>query len=88
MKSLVYASLVRPILDYGADCWDLYREVRVIGSDGEHKQAAKFATRMKESVWETLAQRRKVARISGYSNGTQKNGYGRLLGTVYKDHVT
>jgi len=25
-KSLAYMSLVRPILEYGAACWDLYRE--------------------------------------------------------------
>jgi len=27
-KRLVYTALVRPILEYGAVCWDPYREVR------------------------------------------------------------
>jgi len=28
-KSLAYTSLVRPILEYGAACWDLYRECQI-----------------------------------------------------------
>jgi len=54
---------LRPILENGVECWDLYREDQVIASDRLHKQAAKFATRRNESVWKTLAQRWKLARI-------------------------
>ena len=28
-KSLAYTSLVRPILEYGAACWDPYREYQI-----------------------------------------------------------
>jgi hypothetical protein len=33
MKSLAYMSLVRPIFEYGAACWDPYRECQVSASD-------------------------------------------------------
>ena len=29
MKSLAYVSLMRPILEYRASCWDLYRKVQI-----------------------------------------------------------
>ena len=32
-KSLAYRSLVRPILEYGAACWDPYREGQVRALD-------------------------------------------------------
>jgi hypothetical protein len=32
-KSLAYASLVRPILEYGATCWDPYREGQINALD-------------------------------------------------------
>ena len=54
MKTLAYASLVCPVLEYGAECWDLYREGQVIVSDRVQKQEAKFATRANESARETL----------------------------------
>lgn len=62
-KSLAYASVGGPIVEYGTECWDLYREVQVIASDQVQKQANKFGTRTNESVWENLGQRRKIARI-------------------------
>jgi len=54
---------VRPILEYGAECWDLYSEGQVIASDRVVKQVPEFATGTTESVWEKLAQRRKIARM-------------------------
>ena len=39
-KSLAYTSLVRPILEYGAACWDPYRECRINAFDGVQKKAA------------------------------------------------
>jgi hypothetical protein len=32
-KSLAYTSLVRPILEYGAACWDPYREGQINALD-------------------------------------------------------
>ena len=40
-KSLAYMSLVRPILEYGAVCWDLYREGQISALDRVQKKAAK-----------------------------------------------
>jgi len=42
-KSLAYRSLVRPILEYGAACWDPYREGQISALDRVQKKAAKFA---------------------------------------------
>ena len=62
-KSLAYTALVRPILDYGAACWDPYREGQIHALDRVQKKAAKFAHLTNESNWETLSQRRKISRI-------------------------
>jgi hypothetical protein len=45
-----------------AECWDVYKEGQVIASDRVQKQTAEIATLSTESVWETLAQRSKIAR--------------------------
>ena len=39
-KSLAYMSLVRPILEYGATCWDPYREGQISALDRVQKKAA------------------------------------------------
>ena len=62
-KSLSYTSLVRPIFEYGASCWDPYREGQINTLDRVQKKAAKFANLTNDSVWETLTHRRTVARI-------------------------
>jgi len=62
-KSLVYTTLVRPILEYGAACWDPQREGQIYALDRVQKKAATFAYHMSESNWETLSQRRKISRI-------------------------
>jgi hypothetical protein len=62
-KSLAYTSMVRPILEYGAACWDPYREGQINASDRVQKKAAKFANLTNASDWDTLAHRRTVARI-------------------------
>ena len=59
-KSLAYMSPVRPILEYGAACWDPYREGQIIALDRVQKKAAKFAHHRNSPNWETLASRRKL----------------------------
>jgi len=54
-KSLAYMSLVRPILECGAACWDPYREGQIIALDMVQKKVAKFAYHTNSSNWETLA---------------------------------
>ena len=41
-KSLAYISLVLLILEYGAACWDRYREGQINALDWVHKRVAKF----------------------------------------------
>jgi len=85
---------VRPILEYGAECWDLCREVQVIASDRVEKQVPEFATGTTESVWETLVQRRKIARMLALfkrytGEWAWKATGGRLQGPCYlsrEDH--
>jgi hypothetical protein len=60
---LAYMSLVGPILEYGAACWDPYREGQISALDRVQKKAAKFAHHMNIPNWETLASRRKLSRI-------------------------
>jgi len=62
-KSLACTTLVRPILEYGAACWDPYREGQIHALARVQKKAAKFAYHMNESNRETLSQRRKISRI-------------------------
>jgi hypothetical protein len=62
-KSLAYTSLVHPILEYGAASCDTYRECQINALDRVPKQAAKFAQHTGGLVWESLVQRRKIARI-------------------------
>jgi hypothetical protein len=61
-KSLAYTTLVRPILKYGAACWDPYREGQIYALDRVQRNTAKFAYHMSEWNWETLSQRRKISR--------------------------
>jgi len=56
-------SLVRPILEYGAACWDPYREGQITALDRVQKKAAKSAHHTNSSNWETLASRRKLSYI-------------------------
>ena len=63
MRHLAYMALVRPILEYGAVCWDPYREGQVSALNRVQKRAAKFANNITEPGWETLAQRRLIAQM-------------------------
>ena len=62
-KRLANMALVRPIHEYGAVCWDPRREGKVSALNQLQNRAAKFANNINELGWETLAQRRLIARI-------------------------
>jgi hypothetical protein len=68
-KSLAYMTLVLPILEYGAACWDPYREEQIYAIDRVQKKAAKCAYHMSELNWETSSQHTKISRIQGDSGG-------------------
>jgi hypothetical protein len=55
-------SLVRPILEYGAACWDPYREGQISALDRVQKKAAKFTHHTNSPNWEILASLRKLSR--------------------------
>jgi len=50
-----------PILEYGAACWGPCREGEINALDRVQKKADQFTNHMKDSEWETLAQRRTIA---------------------------
>jgi hypothetical protein len=59
-------SLVRPVLEYASSCWGPFREGQINSLDLVQKKAAKFAHQRKDLKWETLVQRRKIARICAF----------------------
>jgi hypothetical protein len=65
-KRSAYTALVRPTLEYGAVCLDPYSECQVSALNRVRKRADKFANNINESRWETLAQRRSMARICAF----------------------
>jgi hypothetical protein len=62
-NSLAYISLLLLILEYGAACWDPYREGEINELDQVQNKVAKFAQHRSGLNWETLAQSRKIACI-------------------------
>jgi len=54
---------LRLIIEYGAVCWDPYREGQVRALNRVQKRAAKFANNLNDSGWETFARCRLIARI-------------------------
>jgi hypothetical protein len=88
-KSLAYTSLVRPILEYGAACWDPYREGQISALERVQKKAAKFAighNHKNGSDWESLAQPRKTARLCALQSVHRRTGMesyrGKATGTM------
>jgi hypothetical protein len=72
---------VRLILEYGAVCWDPYREGQINALERVQKKAAKFAighNHRNGSDWESLAQRRMIARLCALFKRTPENGHGKL----------
>jgi hypothetical protein len=59
----VYTSLVSPILEYVFACCDPYREGQKNALDRVQKKAAQFTNHTNDSEWETLVQRRTIARL-------------------------
>src|SRR5215471_13795910 len=53
-RSLAYRSLVRPVLEYGAACWDPYREGQIRALDRVQKRVTRFAHNANRPNWETL----------------------------------
>ena len=56
--------MLRHYIEYGSAWWDPCREGQINALDRVQKKAAQFTNHTKDSVWETLAQRRTIA-LSG-----------------------
>jgi hypothetical protein len=51
-------TIVYPILENGAACWEPYRECQIIALDRVQNKAAKFAHHVGRTEWESLSHRR------------------------------
>jgi hypothetical protein len=57
-KHLAYTTLVSPMLEYGAVCWDPYREGQIGALNRVQRRAVKFANNADQTGWESLAELR------------------------------
>ena len=64
--SLHIIGTVRPVLEYGAACWDPCREGQINALYREQTKAAQFTYHKKDSDWETLVQHRMIARLCAH----------------------
>ena len=92
MKSLAYMSLVRPIPEYGFSCWDSYSEGQInatcrVQKKKKKKKPAKFANRTNYSVWETLAKRKKIARICALFEAHTGERTWKSIGDSLQNHA-
>ena len=60
---VLFMSLVPPILEYVASCWDPYREGQKKALDRVQKKAANFANHKNDSGCETLVYRSEIVDI-------------------------
>ena len=56
-------SWIRSVLKYGSACWDPCRERQLNVLARVQQEAAQFTRHMKDCDWETLAERRTIARL-------------------------
>jgi hypothetical protein len=79
---------VRPILEYGAVCWDPYRGGQIGALNRVQRRASKFANNADQTSWESLAERRMVSRLFAlFKTYTGRRAWeaigGRLLRPCY-----
>jgi len=79
-KRLACTSLVRPVLEYGAVCWDPRREGQISALNRVQKEAAQFTNRKKDCDCETLAQRRTMARLWALFKAYSGEGVWKAIG--------
>ena len=79
---------MRPILEYGAACWDPYGEGQIKALERVQRKRLNLqiirAFRSGKS-WRSLARQHA---FSPFSKRTQENGLIKRQGTGYKDHAT
>ncbi|KAJ4445638.1 hypothetical protein ANN_12321 [Periplaneta americana] len=62
-KEIAYKSLVRPVMEYGAACWDPYRLEHIKTMGKIKKRALKYCRKNSPLKWETLKDRRTRIRL-------------------------
>jgi len=67
---LAYMALLRLLLECGTVGWDPYRNGQVSALNRVRKRAVKFAININVSPWETLEQRRLIAKYALFSRHT------------------
>jgi len=86
-KCLAYMSLVRPVLEYGATCWDPCREGQINALDRVETKVVQFTNHTKYFDWETLVQRRTITRLSALFN-TLRTGLFKLFKRPFLGFLT
>jgi hypothetical protein len=79
-RNTKYTSKVRPILEYGAACWDPHIEGIINALDRVQRKAVKFANLTNASDWDTLAQRRRAARLCSLLKAYNGERAGKAIG--------
>jgi hypothetical protein len=79
---MAYKLLLRPILEYGAAFWEPYRKFQISALDRVQNTAAKFAHHTGGLDWETLAQRRKIARTCALFKAYKREMAWKVIGDV------
>ncbi|KAJ4449513.1 hypothetical protein ANN_00913 [Periplaneta americana] len=62
-KEIAYKSLVRPVMEYGAACWDPYRLEHIKTLEKIQKRALKCCRKNSPLKWDTLTDRRTRIRL-------------------------
>ncbi|KAJ4446635.1 hypothetical protein ANN_13332 [Periplaneta americana] len=62
-KEIAYESLVRPVMEYGAACWDPYRLEHIKTLEKIQKRALKCCRKNSPLKWDTLKDRRTRIRL-------------------------
>ena len=79
-KILAYKSLVWPILEYGAACWDPYSVGQIKALEGVQKRAAKFAHHEGDTDWETWLSAGGRLIYVHFTRHTMGRGHGKIYG--------
>ncbi|KAJ4447673.1 hypothetical protein ANN_09680 [Periplaneta americana] len=62
-KEIAYTSLVRPVMEYGAACWNPYRLEHIKTLEKIQKRALKYCRKNSPLQWDTLTDRRTRIRL-------------------------
>ncbi|KAJ4451694.1 hypothetical protein ANN_03164 [Periplaneta americana] len=76
-KEIAYKSLVRPVMEYGAACWDPYRLEHIKTLEKIKKRALKCCRKNSPLKWDTLTDRRTRIRLCALFKTYRELGHGQ-----------